>query len=317
MLYLTDQPDSTAAFLPPGAAWQPAAAGPVPEDAARWSRLFGTGGAFWHCAVDDLPDAVFPDRRVVLIDRAARSQFDAAWGHLQQGGDLPDGLVCLALEGTGFRGQRDRTWTVLRGNLHVTAHYEIDRPAAWLGAGLTMWPVVAAVQAVIDASEGRVVPDIKWINDVCLRGGKLGGVLTATRLRGERVERALVGIGINVARAPALSPTLFVPATACLEGCGVGLPGLLAALVSRLDRDGCALRTVGPEPLFRAYRDRSGFIGRAVRIWPAHSADGRDTAPLGSGRVLELLPDLSLRIEGCPDPVRDGRMAYATECVGS
>ena len=317
MLYLTDQPETTAAFLPPGAAWQPATTAPVPEDTAAWSRLFGAGKPFWRCTVDDPPDAAFPDRRVVLIDRAARSQFDAALIRLQQGGDLPDGLVCLALEGTGFRGQRDRAWVALRGNLHVTAHYEIDRPAAWLGAGLTMWPVVAAVQAVIDASEGRAVPDIKWINDVCLQGGKLGGVLTATRLRGERVERALVGIGLNVARAPALAPTPFVPATACLDGYGVSLPGLLAALVRRLDQSGRELRTVGPEPLYQAYRDRAGFIGRTVRIWPAHSADGRDTAPLGTGRVLDLMPDLSLLIEGCLDPVRDGRLAYAASCDGS
>ncbi len=92
-----------------------------------WDLLGGHAGC-WRCAM--APSALYPDRRVILIDHAPSSQFEVLQTALRADIALPDGLICLALTGTGFRGQRQRPWTALRGNLHLTAHYRLNLPAA-------------------------------------------------------------------------------------------------------------------------------------------------------------------------------------------
>jgi BirA family biotin operon repressor/biotin-[acetyl-CoA-carboxylase] ligase len=247
---------------------------------------------------------------VVLIDDAEGSQFDAAMLALKQGVDLPDGLVCVALAGKRHRGQRARPWTALRGNLHLTAHYRIDAPAPHVETGLTLLPAIASASAIAEATNGRAPVGIKWVNDILIRDRKVSGVLTATHVQGERVERAIFGIGINVAVAPSIEPTPFVPAAGSLAEYDVSVPTVLTALIGQLDSLVAQLKEGGSTGLFPRYRARADFIGREVSIWPENCDDWRSARPLLSGRVIDLLPDLSLVIEGQPQPVRRGRMAY-------
>lgn len=310
MIYITDKPETTAFFLPKGAQWMPTPASHLGLRDTEYWRWFGTHGkSAWRCELPgnaDTPE--WPERRILLIDRASSSQFDQALEALNAGIDLPDGLILLALEGSRFRGQRGRSWTALRGNLHFTAHYRIDRPSLESGAGLTLAPVAATARAVEVATEGRARPSIKWVNDVFLNGAKIAGVLTATRMQGPTIQNAVFGIGVNVAQAPAIEPTPFVPRAGSLAPYGITLPCLFHHVARALDNAVFELRTQGSQTLFEAYLKRALFIGRNVRIWSEESGTGSTSRPLAEGRVLAMNRDLSLVIEGQPEPVRNGRM---------
>ena len=182
--------------------------------------------------------------------------------------------------------------------------------------GLTLLPAVATARAIEAVSGGRLRPGLKWVNDLLLAGRKVAGVLTATQLQGDRVRHAVVGIGVNVARAPDLpaSPRAAPAGSlAALDAAFVGEVAwgtLLLALLAELDRGRRALEAGDGAALFDAYRERAAFLGRNVTIWPVDEGEDPDAvAPLARGRVLRLLPDLSLVLEGRAAPVHAGRMA--------
>ena len=318
MVGLTDRPKTTAAFLPAGGAWSPCRILDLSSTArSLWDLLGGHAGC-WRCATAT-PD-LDPDRLAILIDRAPSSQFDTLQAALRAGIALPDGLIGLALTGTGFRGQRQRSWTAMRGNLHLIAHYRLNLPAALVEAALIMLPAVAAVESIRRTSDGRCAPLIKWVNDLILPAGKVGGVLTSTQIEDSRVVAVLFGIGINLEQAPVIVPTPCVPSAAALADADPDLrgklPELYAALASALDERVRALREQGPGDLHQRYRAWSACIGREACLWPAACDDPDRTPVLARGRVADILPDLSLLLEGRAEPARNARLALLPPGAG-
>ncbi|HMP72555.1 MAG TPA: hypothetical protein PKE55_04755 [Kiritimatiellia bacterium] len=253
----------------------------------------------------------------VLIDEARGSQFDRAMQALAGGLELPDGLVCSALCGSGFRGQRQRGWSALRGNLHLSAHYRLGVTASLAQVALTAMPAVVAAEAIARVSEGRLKPGIKWVNDVLLGKAKVSGVLTSTQIEGCQVSRAVFGIGLNVEVTPELEGSLFIPSASCLAdldpGCRGKLPNLYRAVVEGLDREIEALRSGVDTGVFERYRSRADFIGKNVGLWSEDQDRTEGIPPMIKGKVLDLRPDLSLVIEGHSYPVRAGRLAILSE----
>ena len=252
---------------------------------------------------------------MILIDTAPTSQFETLQAAQRAGAQLPDGLITVALTGRHFRGQRQRAWAVVRGNLHLVAHYRLDLAAADTeAAALVMLPAVAAVESIERVSAGGCQPTIKWVNDLFLPLGKVAGVLTATQIEADRIVSALFGIGINLEHAPPLVPTQFVPRAAALTDtdprlCG-HLPRLFVALVAALDAAIHTLRTTGPTPLYQRYRARSACMGQSVRLWPAGCDNPDHTPLLAQGRVADIRPDLSLVLDGRTEAVRNARLAW-------
>jgi len=249
---------------------------------------------------------------LVIMDEAPRSQFDAMMEGARVPGFPDDPVIAIALTGTRFRGQRERPWTALRGNLHLTARYRVDVDADRFAAALTMAPAVAAVEAIRALGDPGLQPRIKWVNDVLLGGGKVAGVLTALQRDGARVHHALFGIGMNIDAAPELPVWPGQPQPVCLAGVdpqwhGV-LPRMFRIFNERLDSALATIRAGDAATLAASYRSYAAFIGAMVAIWPEHVADPGSSSPLYRGRVLDLWPDLALVLDSHPEPIRGGRM---------
>lgn len=316
MQYLTDKPELTIPFLPPDSNWLPCAAETLtPQELAAW-KVFGGGAQAWRCRAAPGARHESQDRTVLIVENAPQSQFSAALEALNSGVALPERLACLALSGSGFRGQRERTWTAMKGNLHLTALYNVSLDAARVQPALAMLPAVAAADGIRSASESRLSPSIKWVNDIILGGRKVAGVLTASLVKGDGIERALFGIGANLDVAPVIGdagrlqePGAIADFDPQLRG---GLPRLFAAVMDALDSLMPMVESpVGRAELFERYRARADFIGRDVCIIPPEAADMDSAGHVIHGRVKDLLPDLSLALDGQIEPVRCGRMVYA------
>ena len=307
MPILTDTPDDVRTLLPVGATWRAAGASGFPAAlAAAWAALGSERPMWW--ALDGA------ERIVVVVEEAPRSQFDALNERLADGRDVPIGVVCVACTGSRFHGQRGRPWAALRGNLHVSVHLSLDVDAAATQAGLAALPAVAIARAIERATAGRVVPRLKWVNDVLVDDRKVAGVLVATQVQGGRARHAVVGVGANAAWAPELAPsprTARPTSLADVDPVGFGArdPGawtaLLPPLLEELEHGRTLLQAGDGAALVDAYRERAAFLGRMVTVWPVDEDAPR---PLVRGRVAELLPDLSLRFEGRVEPIRSGRM---------
>jgi BirA family biotin operon repressor/biotin-[acetyl-CoA-carboxylase] ligase len=148
----------------------------------------------------------------------------------------PDGALVLADEQTAGRGRLERTWWAPAGTSLLMTLVLRPNLLPRQAQRLTVLCSLAVCDAIVRVCgiEARV----KWPNDVLIDGKKVCGVLTELGLFGDRLEYALVGMGINVNLDLADAPPLMVPATSLLlEG---GVPSsrldLLVALLSGIER---------------------------------------------------------------------------------
>jgi BirA family biotin operon repressor/biotin-[acetyl-CoA-carboxylase] ligase len=111
----------------------------------------------------------------------------------------PGGFVVAASRQTAGRGRLGRKWESPPGRgLYVSILLRPELSASETGQ-LTILSSVAAVDAVEAVSGLR--PQIKWPNDLMVRGRKLGGLLIETEMAGPRLAFAVIGVGINVGHA--------------------------------------------------------------------------------------------------------------------
>ena len=219
------------------------------------------------------------------------------------------------MTGDNFHGNRGRPWRALEGNLHLTALFSPNRPAHELGLGLSMLPSLAVLDALDQFDTLGQAPRIKWVNDVLLGNRKVSGVITSTLTKGDCIEHAVLGIGINVATTPELPSGKFVQPPGSLRELApdilITLPTILARLLESLAKRHAQLLEHGPGALHADYVRRSCVIGREGEIWEETAGERDDAQLIVAGRVEEILPDLSLRLDGGAEPVRRGRLIFA------
>ena len=317
MLVLSDCPERLAGLAGVEDGWEVPVESLAPSDQALWGAL-GTRPRPWRGHGRDPGPAGFWSR-ALIVGEAPSSQFDALRESLAAGLELPGPTACLALAGRGFHGQRGRPWAALPGNLHLCVVFPEPGLAARELPSLPMLPVVALVDAVRAVTGETLRPGIKWVNDVLLDGRKVGGALTASQTQGDRVSSVLLGIGLNVATAPPVPATPFVPSVGCLAEAGATAtwPDAALALFAALGRRLVELLRHGPATLLEAYRNASVVIGREVCIFPPEAPSGTAAfapAPLVRGTVVGIGADLSLTLDGVEAPVTSGRLAFAEDC---
>jgi len=211
------------------------------------------------------------------------------------GPPLPHGACLVAEHQSAGRGRLDRRWlapprTCLLFSLVLRPPLALERVFA-----LTNLAAVAVCLAVEEA--GGLKPAIKWPNDVFLQGRKLAGILTEFASRAERLEYAVVGVGLNVNLTP--SQLRRLPAPAISLKAATGRAWDRAVLLARILRHASDLyrkaTARGWRELARHYRHRSLIWGRRVVV--------RDGEQVRQGRVQAVEPDGTLRLR-----LRSGRV---------
>ncbi len=108
----------------------------------------------------------------------------------------PEGAVVLAEEQTAGRGRAGRKWHSERAaGIYVTILLRpklapVQAPLLTMMAGLS-------AHTAVQALTGLEV-DLKWPNDLIVRGKKVGGILTEMHAEPNQVRFVIVGVGLNV-----------------------------------------------------------------------------------------------------------------------
>ncbi len=108
---------------------------------------------------------------------------------------LSHGTVLLTDNQTSGRGQYEKRWiSDPYKNLTFTVALKPE-----INSSLTLLTLACAA-AVSDVLQRycREPIRIKWPNDIFVAGKKMGGILTESVFMGSRIERVLIGIGINI-----------------------------------------------------------------------------------------------------------------------
>jgi BirA family transcriptional regulator, biotin operon repressor / biotin---[acetyl-CoA-carboxylase] ligase len=317
MLVLSDCPGKLAGLIPEASWCEVAEAALTATDRRVW-RALGPAGRLWQGHLGSLAPPGFWSR-ALIVGEAPGSQFDALRELLGSDLELPGPTACLALSGRGFHGQRGRPWLAAPGNLHLCVAFPEPGLAARHASRLAALPTVSVIDAVRSLTGGSLQPGIKWVNDVLLDGCKIAGVLTSTQTQGDRIGAVLLGIGLNVATAPAVDTTPFVPSVGCLAEAGARVTVLDAfvAVLDALARRLGEIESAGPGPLLGAYRAASLVIGREVCVFEEAAEGpmaGSPARPFARGTVRGIGDDLSLVLDGVDAPVTRGRLAFAEHC---
>lgn len=125
------------------------------------------------------------------------------------------------------RGRRNRSWISPRGNLAASI-LEVVAVQPAVAATLGFAAGVALAEAL--RSFGIAV-DVKWPNDVLLRGGKLSGILLEAESLTEGRMAVVTGIGVNVVGAPQGVP--YTATSLADAGTGISAEQLFTALSDR------------------------------------------------------------------------------------
>jgi BirA family biotin operon repressor/biotin-[acetyl-CoA-carboxylase] ligase len=180
-----------------------------------------------------------------------------------------EGSVFVAEEQTAGRGRGAHQWdSAPSTGIYCSVVLRPALPPAEalilsLAAGL-------AVHAAVQQVDSRILPDLKWPNDLLIDGKKFCGILTEMNAEATRVRYLVVGIGINVNQAQ-FSADLQPVATSLRLASGTewSRVELCAALLKSLDREYRDLlqRPGAHESILKRFQERSSSArGRQVQV---------------------------------------------------
>ncbi len=181
----------------------------------------------------------------------------------------PEGSVFVAEEQTAGRGRGAHQWdSAASAGIYCSVVLRPALPPAEalilsLAAGL-------AVRAAVQQIDSRVMPDLKWPNDLLIEGKKFCGILTEMNAEATRVRYIVVGIGINVNQA-GFPADLRETATSLRLASGTewSRVDLCAALLKSLDREYRDLlqKPDARELILKRFQEQSSSArGRQVRV---------------------------------------------------
>jgi BirA family biotin operon repressor/biotin-[acetyl-CoA-carboxylase] ligase len=184
------------------------------------------------------------------------------WTLLQKG--APSGTVLIAETQQAGRGQWGRQWQSPAGGLYLSLGLKPDIAAAQ-SAYLTLasaWGVATSLQNL------GVPAQIKWPNDLVVHGKKLGGLLIETRVEGNLIRDAVIGLGINafnpvpptgISLQQIFQPDLPASPLNTLEGlAAVALYGLIQGYLY--------WQSYGDQSLLTVYQVNMTHVGQKVAV---------------------------------------------------
>lgn len=229
----------------------------------------------------------FIGQKIIYYQRLS-STMEAARREARRG--AKEGTVIIAGEQTAGRGRLQRTWFTPGGNIALSLILYPDT------AGLPYLIMIASLAAAcsIESVTG-LKTQIKWPNDILIKGKKVAGILIESELKGDRVACAIVGIGINISLRPDDYSEVAATATSLETELGkqVSREEIVRNLLMEFER--LYLKLPDTEVIFKAWRDRLVTLGKKVTAtWGEEIIQGIAESVDKSGALTVRLADGSL-----------------------
>ncbi len=177
--------------------------------------------------------------------------------------DSPIPLTIIAKKQTSGRGRINRTFVSKKGGLYLT--YVTNNFGSNFNAGLitacTADAVATAINEVCD-----IDCDIKWVNDIHIKGKKVCGILVEGCFSNNQTtpNKIIIGIGVNIARNFANKEIKNI-ATCLQKECNkkVDINLLAATIVNHLEQN---LQNIDNLSFIENYRKRSIVINKNITV---------------------------------------------------
>ena len=203
-----------------------------------------------------------------------------------------EGATLVAEFQTAGRGRKaGRRWIAPAGSalLFTTIlPVAVATDALW---AVPFWTALAVADGVEEACGARL--DLRWPNDLDLRGRKAAGILCTSRVAGSEAQVGC-GVGLNVRRPADPAAAGIVPPPAYLSDVApqVEREAVLAGILGAMD--GLADVLARPEAIARAWEHRAALRGQPYRL----QLDADGTIVAGTALRLDREGGLVIAVEG-------------------
>ena len=212
-----------------------------------------------------------------------------------------EGTVIVAEEQTAGRGRIKRLWLSPRGS--VALSIILYPPLAYLPS-LIMVASLAVARSIEQVTGLKA--KIKWPNDVLVNDKKICGILVESDVRGNKVDCAVIGIGINVNLKLSEFPRIAPMATSLSRELGSDVPRreVIRSLLAEAEKLYLAL--AAGDSVFKEWRDNLVTLGKEVQassgettykgVAESVAADGSLLLRQSDGSLLKIVAgDVTLR----------------------
>jgi len=195
----------------------------------------------------------------VICYPSLTSTMAAAKREVQRG--AVEGTVVIADEQTAGRGRIKRVWLSPKGSIALSI---VLYPSVVNLPSLIMLASLAVVHSIETVTGLR--SRIKWPNDVLANDRKVCGILIESSVRGNIVDYAIIGIGVNVNLRLSDFPEIPATATSLSDELGRDVPRLriIRRLLVEMERLYLALQAGGS--IYEEWRDSLVTLGRKVKV---------------------------------------------------
>lgn len=179
---------------------------------------------------------------------------------------LPDGTVIIAGQQCEGKGRRGKYWESPSGGLWFSL---INRPELSLQEIVLLSLVYAvAVSSALEEITGIKI-ELKWPNDIFIRGKKIGGILLELRGELEAAEYLVTGVGVNVnMEQKDFSPEISVKISSLFNETGqqYSLGFVLAKILNSMELYYKRFIQGGIQDILDEFKSRCFHLGQEVQI---------------------------------------------------
>src|SRR5919112_626713 len=179
-----------------------------------------------------------------------------------------DGIVIIAGQQKSGRGRQNRKWLSPKGGIWLSV---VLRPRI-SSSKITLLPFAAAL-AVCDAIKKTTQLDAKlrWPNDITISGKKVAGILIDISMEAERINYAVIGIGINAnvdssAISSHLEKGIKVTSLSDELGHKMNILDLTKVILERLEYYYMELRRCAPHTIIEEWKKNSDILYHKVAM---------------------------------------------------
>ena len=187
-----------------------------------------------------------------------------------------NGTVIIAAKQTGGKGRAGRKWISPKGGIWLSI---ILQPKFDISI-TTLFPIASAL-ALSNALEKtlKISPELKWPNDLTIKGKKIAGMLVDASLESNRIENIVLGVGINfdidvkqIEKTLKGSPNFYGVTSLCKQKIKVKPIQLVQTFFVELEKICDLLNTKQTKKIISEWTKRSSTIGKKVEL---DTRDGR------------------------------------------
>ena len=182
-----------------------------------------------------------------------------------------NGAIIIAAKQTSGKGRTGRRWVSPKGGIWFSI---ILQPKFDISI-TTLFPIASALALSIAIEKTfKVFPELKWPNDVTIKGKKLAGILVDASLESNRIENLVLGIGINfdvdikqIEKTLKGTPNFYGVASLREQKKKVSPIQLIQTFLLELEKIYALLNTKQTKKIISEWTKRSSTIGKNVEIY--------------------------------------------------